>query len=93
MSREPPADEATIQVLLERLNEWRLPRALRLKERVDKGEKLTEHDIEFLSRVFEDSKHATPLAARHPELQSLVSKLTDLYSHITQKALENEQAS
>lgn len=91
--KDHPVDEGTIQVLLERLNTWRLPRALRLKERVDKGEKLTEHDIEFLKRVFEDSRSASPLAARHPELHSLVSKLTDLYSHITQKALENEQAS
>ena len=86
-------DEQTIQALLERLNTWRLPRALRLKERVDHGEKLGEHDIAFLNRVFEDSQNASSMAAKHPELQSLVSRLTDLYSHITRKALENEKAS
>ena len=90
---DPSADIGTIQVLLDRLNNWRLPRALRLKERVDNGDKLTDHDIEFLNRVFEDSKYATSLASRNPELQSLVSKLTDLYSHIMQKAVENEKGS
>ena len=87
------SDDGTIQVLLDRLNTWRLPRALRLKERVDDGSKLTEHDLAFLKRILEDSKYVTSLATRHPELQSLVSKLTDLYTHITQKALENERVS
>jgi hypothetical protein len=85
-------DEGTIQVLLERLNQWRLPRALEMKERVDQGEKLSDHDIAFLNRVLEDSTQAQSLASKNPELQPLVDKLASLYSHITRKALENEQA-
>lgn len=91
--KDHPADDGTIQVLLDRLNNWRLPRALLLKERVDKGGKLGDHDIDFLNRVFADAQQATALAARHPELKSLVSKLTDLYNGITRKALENEEKS
>jgi len=86
-------DEGTIQVLLERLNEWRLPRAIGIKERVDRGEKLSNHDIAFLNRVLEDSTQAQSLASKNPELQALVDKLASLYSHITRKALENEQDS
>jgi len=86
-------DEGTIQVLLERLNQWRLPRALELKERVDQGGTLSDHDIAFLKRVLEDSAQARSLASRHPEFQPLLDKLASLYSHITKKALENEQAS
>jgi hypothetical protein len=86
-------DKGTIQVLLERLNQWRLPRALEMKERVDQGEKLSDHDIAFLNRVLEDSTQAQSLASKNPELQPLVDKLASLYSHITRKALENEQAS
>jgi len=41
--------------------------------------------------VLEDASSAQHLLARHPELQTLVSKLVALYSAITTKALENEQ--
>ena len=84
-------DQGTIQVLLDRLNHFRLPRALDLKKRVDAGEKLGEHDIAFLRRVLEDSNQAQSLASRHPEFKPLVDKLAGLYSHITSRALENEQ--
>ena len=36
------------QVLLQRLNERHLPYALELKARMDKGELLTDYDLEFL---------------------------------------------
>ena len=90
--KKPSADTGTIQVLLDRLNNWRLPRALALKDRVDRGEKLADNDLEFLQRVFEDAGTAKKLAGEHKELQPLVNQLIGLYSHITKKALENEQA-
>jgi len=91
--KDPTAGDGTVQALLDRLNDWRLPRALALKERVDKGEKLTDNDMQFLQGVFEDSSQVKVLLATHPDLQPLVNKLVGLYSHITQKALENEQKS
>jgi hypothetical protein len=89
--KDPTGGEGTIQVLLDRMNNWRLPRALAMKERVDRGEKLTDHDMKFLQAVFEDSGQAQALVSKHPELKPLVEKLIGLYGHITQKALENEQ--
>lgn len=89
--KDPTGGEGTIQVLLERMNNWRLPRALALKDRVDQGEKLTDHDMKFLEAVFEDAGQAKALASKHPEFKPLMEKLAGLYAHITQKALENEQ--
>ncbi len=90
--KTPGKDDGTVQVLLDRLNNWRLPRALELKERVDRGETLVEADVAFLKRVFEDANHARTIAAKHTELQPLIDKLSSLYGDITKKALENEQA-
>ena len=90
--KDPTEGKGTVQVVLDRLNQFRLPRALNLKERVDRGEKLDDHDLAFLRRVFDDASTASKLAAQDPKLRSLVSQLISLYSHITTKALENEQA-
>lgn len=83
-------DAGSIQALLSRLNEQRLPHALALKERVDRGEQLDDYDIQFLKDVFADAQGAIGLAGRNPEFQPLVARLMGLYSEITSKAVENQ---
>ena len=43
MTHEPDVDAGTIQTLLERLTTYRLPRALEIKERLNRGERLTDN--------------------------------------------------
>lgn len=81
----------TMQALLERFTKERLPRALEIKERVDKGECLSEFDIEFLERVFSDSEENRSYYAKFPEYSDIVSKSVHIYQDIMAKALENEK--
>ena len=84
-------DAGVLAVIVERMQEQRLPRALDLKDKVDLGGVLDEMDIEFLDRVFTDIDESKPLLRRHPEYRDLAARMMGLYREITAKALENEQ--
>jgi hypothetical protein len=90
---ESSVDLGVITVLLERLETQRLPRALALKDKVDRGELLDEFDLGFLNEVFADASNLRPLVAQHPEYQELAAHMMHLYKQITDKALENQKAS
>jgi hypothetical protein len=85
-------DTGTIAALMIRLKESRLPRARRLQEKVNQGERLSDSDIRFLKRVYEDSRSSQALIMRNPEYNGLVSRFLDLYTEIITKGLENEKA-
>ena len=84
-------DAGTIAVLMQRLEKFRLPMALGIQEQVNKGQPLTELDIDFLTEVFTDANKAKPLLDRHPEYTKLVVKMISLYKEIVDKAVENEK--
>lgn len=88
---ESSKNAGVILALVERFQKERLPRALALKEKVDKGELLNEFDIAFLEEVFQDAERIKPLVDENPEWQALAARVVHLYKEITEKALENEQ--
>ena len=88
---EKSEDEGIVTVLIQRFESQRLPRALDLKNKVDRCETLNDDDIAFLEQVFEDANKLGPLLDRHDEYQKLVSQAVQLYKEITDKALENEK--
>jgi hypothetical protein len=85
-------EEGVIAALMERFEQWRLPRALDIKAKVDRGEKLDQYDIDFLEEVMQDAKAIKPHVDKRPDYQSLYARVVDLYGQITEKALENERS-
>lgn len=79
-------------VMLKQFSEKTLPEVLWIKEKLDKGECLSEGDIEFLQRIFENAQKVTAATENYADYQALYSKAIELYEEITAKALENEQA-
>jgi hypothetical protein len=84
-------DKGIAQVLMVRLESQRLPRALKLKEKVDRGERLSEFDIQFLKRAMQEGQQARTLAAKLPQYQDVVNRMAALYDEITRKGAENEK--
>ncbi|MBK7423031.1 MAG: hypothetical protein IPJ48_08025 [Propionivibrio sp.] len=83
-------DAGVLAVIVARMEQQRLPRAIDLKAKVEQGGVLDDLDIEFLEGVFADSSELKPLLVRHPEYQDLAARMMALYREITTKALENE---
>ena len=67
-------DAGTIAAVMIRFKEYRLPRAQRMLERVNGGEKLSDGDIQFLKRVYSDGRNTQPLVKRHPEYNELIMR-------------------
>ena len=85
-------DAGTIAALMIRFEKYRLPRAMRMLDRVNEGETLMDNDIAFLKRVFNDARGNQQLVKRNPEYNELVSRALALYEEIIEKATENEKA-
>jgi hypothetical protein len=81
----------TIAVLAKRMVEERLPRALAMKERIDKGGVLNDLDLVFLEQIVKDSGQLRPLMEKDPRVKEIAGQVLHLYREITEKALENEK--
>ena len=86
-------DAGLIEVLLERLEKQRLPRLLALKKKVYEGSSLDDLDLDFLENSITDARKVVPIIDRHPEYQSLATKVMELYKDISEKALQIEKSS
>jgi len=90
---EKSKDTGVILALLDRFNKQRLPRALKMKEKVDSGELLNDDDHNLLKEVFADAGRIKQLVDRNPEYQELYERGFNLWKEIIDKDLENNKKS
>jgi hypothetical protein len=89
---EVSKETGILAVLAKRMVEERLPKALELKERIDKGGLLNDLDLNFLEQVVKDAAAIRPLLKDNQRLIDVAASMTRLYKEISDKALENEKA-
>ena len=85
-------DTGMAMALLERFRSQRMPRVLKIKERVDQGERLEDTDLTFLKEVLDSAAQIKGLVDRHPEYQEIYTRSVELYHDITTQALANEES-
>ena len=81
------------QVMIERFVKYRLPVILQMLEEVDAGKKLSDGEIEVLTRALANADMIMKYAHLYPEFQHLFAQVINAYERITELALENEQLS
>ena len=89
---EVSKETGTLAVLAKRMVEERLPKALALKERIDKGGLLNDLDLAFLEQVVKDAAAIKPLLKDNQRMTDVAASMVKLYKEISDKALENEKA-
>ena len=87
-----PVEKGVVAAVVEHFEKWTLPRALEIKAKVDRGEKLDDFDIDFLERALKGAQSIKSRVDTAPEYQTLYTRALSLYEEITKKGLENEQA-
>ncbi len=87
----PTDDTGIIQVILERFEKQRLPRMIKIKQRLDEGRKLSEFELAYLSMAVHDARSLLPFLERHPEYEPLLSRIFHYYKIISDEALGNEK--
>jgi len=89
--KEQSKDEGVITALLDRFTNERLPQALKMKEKVNRGEVLSDGDMMFLGQVAANAKDIMTIVHKHPEVEQIAAKAMSIYKEIMAKALENEK--
>lgn len=79
------------EALIERFEKERLPRLLKIKDRVDQGQTLDPVDLDFLERVLNDAQVNQNLIDAIPQCRDLFARVVHLYRDITARALQNEE--
>ena len=84
-------DIGAFAALTYRIERFRLPRILQLREKVTSGKPLSSADLHYISTSLNRTRQVLPLTDRHPEYQEFVSRLLGQYMYVVSAGLENER--
>lgn len=76
--------------LMQEFEQHRLPRLLRLKDKVDRGETINDVDFDFLCKEIKDACVTKHLIVNYPELEEFCLQLGHLFKELCDEAVENE---
>jgi hypothetical protein len=79
------------QSLMQEFEQHRLPRLLRLKDKVDRGEAISDVDFDFLCKEIKDACTMKHLTFSYPELEEFCLHVGHLYKELCDRAVENEK--
>ena len=83
-------DLGMLNVFVLRSEKHYLPSAQLLRERVDGGVLLSEHEIQLIQSVLDELKQMIPVFNRNPKYQKLAGGIMALYEDIVLKVTESE---
>ena len=83
-------DAGVVHVLLENFNNKQFPRMQEIKAKAERGEKLSDYELEFLEHTLNEVRSINHLLDRHPEYHEFASRVMTLYKEIATAALANE---
>ncbi len=89
-SRLTPKEQGTVEVVLLGFSRHQLPRMLEILNKVNEGDVLDEYDIIFLEETLAEIQSVAHFADTHPEFQTLMAEVAELYERITLKGKANE---
>ena len=92
MTQSNPEDAKTLAVVIAKLTQEHIPRLKRMKERVERGEKLSDQEINDLKRIYDGTMKESRIVERNPEFMDITLRYVELYTTVLNKALENEQS-
>ena len=84
-------DIGAFAALTYRIEQFRLPRILQLREKVASGKTLSSADLHYISTSLDRTRLVLPLTDRHPEYQEFVTRLLGQYMYVVSAGLENER--
>ena len=85
------SEVGVITTVIERLVKQELPILQAMEEKLDKGERLDDSELEFLEKISTDGNEVMRMIDHHPEYQELTVKVLGLCTKLISKAVDLEK--